>query len=147
MSDNPSRTPALDQAWEATIEQDHHAIKEILGRLEATTDLHVLLPVLEELRSALAEHFVREEEPEGVHELIASMSPNTVASLQNVLGEHQAFRERLDSLINGARACLEGPLAEVLREAAVLSENLHDHEARETALFTDAAFTDLGRSS
>ena len=138
MSDN--------QVWEATIDQDHRAILEIVGRLEATTDLHVLLPVLEELRDALAAHFAREEGPEGLHELISSMSPNTVASLQNVLGEHSAFTERLDDLIESARACLEGPLAEILRGAAGLSKSLRDHEARETALFTDAVFTDLGRT-
>lgn len=135
------------QAWEATIDQDHRAIQEILGRLQATTDLHVLLPALEELRGALAAHFAREEEPEGLHEIISSMSPNTVASLQNVLGEHRAFAERLDGLIDSARACLEGPLAEILRGTAELSESLRDHEARETALFTDAVFIDLGRSS
>ncbi len=135
------------QAWEATIDEDHREIKEILGRLHGTTDLHVLLPALEALRDALAEHFEREEEPDGMHEIISSMAPNTVASLQNVLAEHPVFTERLDGLIESARACLEGPLAEILRDTAALSESLHDHEARESALFTDAVFTDLGRSS
>jgi len=147
MIEDASQTTAISPSWEATIEQDHQAIKRILGRVEATTDLHLLLPVLQELRDALAEHFVREEEPEGLHELIASMSPNTVASLQNVLGEHRIFLERLEGLIGRARSCCEGPLAEILGEAAALSQSLHDHEARETALFTDAVFTDLGRSS
>ncbi len=147
MTEEPSKTTSIDKAWEASIEQDHHEIKEILERLDATTDPQVTLPLLEELRGALLEHFEREEEPDGLHEIIASMAPNTVASLQNVLGEHQDFIVRLDSLIARARACLEGPLAEIARDSAALTNSLRDHEARETALFTDAVFTDLGRSS
>ena len=147
MIEDASKIPAFDRAWEDTIEHDHHAIKEILGRLEATMDPHLLLPILEELRMSLVEHFAREEAPEGLHEIIATMSPNTVASLQNILGEHQHFVVRLDSLIERTRKMVRGPLAEVLRDAAALSESLHDHEARETELFTDAVFTDLGRSS
>ena len=146
MSEHSSQTTAIDPEWEASIERDHHEIREILKRLGATTDLHVMLPLLEELRDALAEHFEREEAPGGTHEIIASMAPNTVASLQNVLGEHQVFTARLDDLIARARACLEGPLATILSDARTLTESLHDHEARETALFTDAVFTDLGHS-
>ncbi len=145
MSEDPKR--AVDPAWEASIEEDHDEIKEILGRMQATTDPHVLLPVLEELRGALREHFAREEEPDGMHEIVTSMAPNSVASLQNILGEHEVFTERLDRLIERARACVEGPMARILHDAAELSESLHDHEARESALFTDAVFTDLGRSS
>ena len=147
MIEEPSKTESFERAWEESIERDHGAIKAILEGLETTTDLHRLLPLCEQLRAALEQHFAREEEPEGLHELIASLAPNTVASLQNVLGEHQGFLERLDRLIASARACLEGPLAEILRDTAALSRNLRDHEARETKLFTDAVFTDLGRSS
>ena len=147
MIEDPSKVPDFDRAWEDTIEHDHHAIKEILERLEATTDLHILLSILEELRMSLVEHFAREEAPEGLHEIIASMSPNTVASLQNVLAEHRDFLVRLDRLIEQARTVVNGPMADILQDAAGLAESLHDHEARETALFTDAVFTDLGRSS
>ena len=146
MSEDASKVQA-DKAWEDEIEDDHHAIKEILERLEATMDPHLLLPILEELRMSLVAHFAREEAPEGLHEIIADMSPNTVASLQNILGEHEHFVVRLDSLIERTRAAVKGPLAEILRDATALSESLHDHEARETELFTDAVFTDLGRSS
>ncbi len=144
MIEDPSKTTAADKTWEEAIEQDHDAIKEILARIEATSDLHVLLPLFERLRVELLEHFEREEAPEGEHDIITNMAPNTVASLQNVLGEHPVFIERLDSLIERARACLEGPLAEILRDAVALLESLHDHEAREMALFNDAVFSDLG---
>ena len=147
MIEDASKIPAFDRAWEDTIEHDHHAIKEILERLEAARDPHVLLSILKELHVSLVDHFAREEAPEGLHEIIASMSPTTVASLQNILGEHEQFLVRLDSLIERLRALVKGPLAEILEGAAALSESLHDHEARETELFTDAVFTDLGRSS
>ncbi len=140
-------TPAFEQTWEKTIEHDHYAIKKILRRLETTTDLHHLVPILDELHTCLLEHFAREEAPAGLHELIASMAPDTVATLQNVLGEHQGFLERLDRLRTKAQKCLEGPIAAVLRDTGVLSESLHAHETRETRLFADAVFTDLGRSS
>ena len=147
MIEDATKVPAFDKAWEETIEHDHHAIKEILERLEATMDPHLLLPILEELRMSLVEHFAREEAPEGLHEIIADMSPTTVASLQNILGEHEQFLVRLDSLIERTRKVVRGPLAEILGDVASLSESLHDHEARETDLFTEAVFTDLGRSS
>ncbi len=145
MTSDPTKLPDFDQAWGETIERDHHAIKEIVGRMESTTDLHRLLPILEELRAALVDHFAHEEAPDGLHELIASMSPETVATLQNVLCEHQDFLRRLDGLIECVQACLAGPLADVLEGAASLAASLRDHEARETVLFTDAVFTDLGR--
>lgn len=145
MIEDISKIPAFDQTWDETIERDHHAIKEILERVEAATDPHRLVSLLEELRTSLVEHFEREEAPEGLHDIIANMSPNTVATLQNVLGEHRDFLVRLDRLLAQTRACIEGPVAEVLRDTATLSKRLHDHEARETTLFTDAVFTDLGR--
>ncbi len=135
---------AAGQTWEESIEADHDAIKEILDRIEATSDLHVLLPLLEQLRTSLLEHYEREEAPEGDYDIIANMAPDTVASLQNILGEHKVFVERLGGLIERARACLEGPLAEILRDAGSLLESLHEHEAREMALFNDAVFSDLG---
>ena len=147
MTEDLSKNPAFDPAWKNKIEEDHHAIKEILEGLEATTDLRHLLSLLDELRSSLVEHFAREEAPEGLHEIISSMSPNTVASLQNILGEHQEILGRLDRLRVKTRACLEGPVAALLDNTATLSESLRDHEVRETRLFTDAVFTDLGRSS
>ncbi len=147
MIEDPSKTTAGHQSWEETIEDDHDVIKGLLGRLDATTDLHVLSPLLEQLRGALVDHFAREEAPEGEHELIESMAPHTVASLQNILAEHPVFVERLDDLIARAQACLKGPMAEILLDAGALAQSLRDHEARETALFTDAVFTDLGRSS
>ena len=147
MIEDASKAQAFDKTWEDTIEHDHHAIKEILERLEATMDPHLQLPILEELRMSLVEHFAREEAPEGLHDIIADMSPTQVASLQNILGEHEQFLARLASLIERTRALVRGPLAEILKDAAALSESLHDHESRETELFTDAVFTDLGRSS
>ncbi len=135
---------AAGQTWEEALEQDHDAIREILERVGATSDLNVLLPLLERLRVALLEHFEREEAPEGDYDLIANMAPETVASLQNILGEHQVFVEHLDRLIERIRACLEGPLAAILRDAGLLSESLQAHEAREMALFNDAIFSDLG---
>ena len=147
MTEDPGKVLAFDQAWQDTIEQDHHSIKEILERLEATTDPCRLVPLLDELRASLVDHFAREEAPDGMHEIVANMSPNIVASLQNVLGEHEDILDRLDRLRRRAVECLEGPVAAVRAGAAELSENLRAHEARETKLFTDAVFTDLGRSS
>ena len=75
-----------------------------------------------------------------------SIEGGTTEVMQNILGEHAPFLVRLDGLIERTRAVVEGPLAEILRDAAALSESLHDHEARETELFTNAVLTDLGSS-
>lgn len=147
MSKEPRKILAFDQAWQNTIEQEHDSIKEILERLEAATDPLRLLSLLDELRASLVKHFVREEAPEGLYEIIANMSPTMVASLQNVLAEHQEILGRLDRLRVRTLDCLKGPIAAVLSDAAELSSSLRTHEERETKLFTDAVFSDLGRSS
>ncbi len=151
LEDEMSRTEtdarSSKQQFHAEIDEDHQALKELLSQLEETTDLQLLLSLLQRLRSQLLEHYEREESPEGLHEVISSLAPSQVATLQNVLGEHREILKRLDDLDRQVQECLEGPVAEVRRATDGLLEFLHDHEARESALFTEAVFTDLGRSS
>ena len=147
MNENSGKVLAFDQAWQETIEKDHHSIKEILERIDATADPNRLLSLLRELRTSLVQHFEREEAPEGMHEIVSNMSPSSAASLQNVLGEHREFLAELDALRQRAREVLDGPVAKLCAGAAALSQSLRTHEARESRLFTDAIFTDLGRSS
>jgi Hemerythrin HHE cation binding domain len=147
MNQNPGKVLAFDQTWQQSIEQDHHSIKEVLERLDATADPNRLLALLDELRTSLVEHFAREEAPEGMHEIVSSMSPSSAASLQNVLAEHGDLLAHLDRLRQRTREIIEGPVAGLRADAAALSQSLRSHEARESRLFTDAVFTDLGRSS
>ena len=52
--------PSPNAREAASIEQiadEHRALGESLSRLEKTTDLHLLMPRLEKLRSQLAHHF------------------------------------------------------------------------------------------
>jgi hypothetical protein len=129
------------------IAHEHSALKESLGRMEKTCDLKVLVPMLQEFRTRLEVHFTREEAPSGFHEIIGETAPHLLAYLQRLFDEHRDLLVEVDRVSEKARVCLEGPLAEVMREVAALSQRIQVHEARETSLLGDAMYTDLGESS
>ena len=131
----------------ARIAGDHEVLKESLRRLEETTDLRQLVQMLDELRAHLEAHFVREEAPEGFHEMIGDSAPHLLAYLQRLFEEHQEFLQDIERLSEKARKVFEGPVNEVLCEVGSLCRRLQLHESREAALLGEAMYTDLGESS
>jgi hypothetical protein len=129
------------------IAEEHRALGEVLARVEAATDLPALLAALGELRALLIPHFAGEEADEGFEGLLGRRAPHLLGHLEHVLGEHGEILEDLDRLTAQACACLEGPVAAVLREGAALAARLHAHEAKETELLVGAVYTDLGTAS
>ena len=130
-----------------SIEQEHRALKETLGRLECTTDLKLLIPMLSELRARLELHFAHEEGPAGLHQVVGDSAPHLLTYMQRLFDDHQRLLSTIDGVTERARQCLDGPMAAVLGDVASLSAELRLHEARETALLGDAMYTDLGESS
>ncbi len=147
MKEQRSGLNSADQAPRDQIAHEHSALKESLGRMEKTSDLRVLVPMLEEFRMRLEIHFTREEAPSGFHEIIGDTAPHLLANLQRLLDEHRELLAQVNRVSEKARACLDGPLAEVMREVTALSQRVQVHEARETSLLGDAMYTDLGESS
>lgn len=126
---------------------EHLALKEILARIEAATDLPRLLALLAELRGLLVPHFATEEADEGFENLLGRRAPHLLGGLEAVLDEHAVILADLDRLAAAARACLDGPVAEVRAQAANLVARLHAHEEKETELLVGAVYDDLGTPS
>lgn len=129
------------------IAEEHRALREILTRVETATDLPALLAALGELRALLIPHFAGEEADEGIEGLLGRRAPHLLSHLEHVLGEHAEILEDLDRVTACACACLDGPVAEALREAAALAARLHAHEEKETELLVGAVYTGLGTAS
>lgn len=130
-----------------SIEQEHKALRETLDRLDRTSDLKILIPMLNELRACLDLHFVHEEGPAGLHQVVGDSAPHLLTYVQRLFDDHQKLLSTIDGVTERARQCADGPLAAVLRDVAAFSEALRTHEGRETALLGDAMYTDLGESS
>ncbi len=129
----------------ADIETQHRELRHMLGAIEATTELAQLVPLLEELRDGLREHFADEErEDGGLAEAVGASAPRHLRRLDELLGEHRQLLETLDGLIARGRMLLDGSVSDVVRDARALSEQLKRHEARETELLTDAVYADIG---
>lgn len=126
------------------IAEEHRTLRTLLERLEATTDLQVLLPRLDELRRLLARHFAREEAPDGLHRVVDGSAPHLTVSVQGLFEEHRECLAELERLASKAHVIVEGPLAELRRGVADLCRQLHEHEAAETELLAGALYDDLG---
>jgi hypothetical protein len=127
--------------------EDHRALQVVLGRVEGTRDLNLLIPLLEELHRLLQGHFSREEAPDGPYRTIEEAAPHHLGRLQDLVEEHRAFLAQIRELEGKIRACLDGPVAEIHVAVRGLCDRLQQHEADETGLFMDALYTDLGESS
>lgn len=127
--------------------EDHRALQVVLGRVEGTRDLNLLIPLLEELHRLLQGHFSREEAPDGPYRTIEEAAPHHLGRLQELVEEHRAFLSGIRDVETKVRACLDGPVAEIHHSVRELCDRLQQHEADETSLFMDALYTDLGESS
>jgi hypothetical protein len=141
---NASPATGASAASRHEIAEEHRLLRRTLERIERTAELGALVAELGELRTLLVEHFAREEAPEGLHRVIDTSAPHLMASVQGLFDEHRECLETLDRLTEEARACLEGPVADVRRELGELCRRLHAHEAAETELLSGALYDELG---
>jgi len=118
------------------------ALKEILREVTATQDIVAVIPRLMKLRALLVAHFATEEAPDGMT-AVMSEHPRYLPKIEEIFGEHEAFLRDVDDILRRAKLHAEGPKA-VFRDLALLAERLHDHEARESEILTEATYTDLG---
>ena len=129
------------------IADEHKALEESLGRLEKTTDPHLLLPRLEKLRSQLEHHFAGEEASGGIRRDVTSNAPYLLGALDKIFDEHREFLGDIDALHVKIRDCVEGPVAEILESISALARRLRAHEVRETELLSDVYYTDFGEGA
>lgn len=141
---NTSTKEAAPKASLARIADEHRALEEAVERLGKTTDPHKLIPRLEKLRHQLEHHFASEEALDGLREDVTTVAPFLLGSLDKIFEEHAQFLDAIDAVDAKTRACVEGPLAEILDDVLVLIRRLRDHEERETELLSDAYYIDYG---
>ena len=70
----------------------------------------------------------------------------TAWAFEKLVEDHRALLQEISVVRDDARACLEGPVKEVLRAAQELAGKLRKHESQETEMFMDAMYTDLGET-
>jgi Hemerythrin HHE cation binding domain len=129
----------------ADIAAQHRELREMLGAIEGTDELTRLLPLLEQLRDELREHFSDEErEDGGLADAVGSSAPRHLRRLGALLSEHRRLLETIDELIVRGRTLVDGPVRDLERDARALSRELKRHEAQETELLTDAVYADIG---
>jgi hypothetical protein len=130
------------------MEQDvlaqHRTIQDAARQMESARDLDELLRRLAGFRALLVPHFASEEAPEGYFDVVRSHASCHVGWVDEFGREHRAFLAEIDQLSERARACIAGPVAEILRQAADLTRRLREHEARENDLLIDALYVDIG---
>jgi len=128
---------------EQVLEQ-HHRIQQMARQVGDAPDLAELLRRLEEFRTTIVPHFAGEEAPGGFFDLIRGRAARHLDRVQQLETEHGTLLREVDRLADRARACLAGPVAEILRQAGALARGLTDHEARENRLLVDTLYIDVG---
>jgi len=122
------------------IEHEHRRIRSSLELLEQATDLGAILQTLRDLKPLLEHHFAHEEGNDGIHDIIGLTAPNLVPSVQDLFDEHKQFLELLGELTSEVARAREIIFAGRDR----LIHGLRSHEERETELFSQAAYSELG---
>jgi hypothetical protein len=138
-ADAPS--PADGPEAARSIEAEHDELRALLGDLEAAPFAE-LLPLLEQLRSLLVEHFQTEEGPDGL-EAVTQKQPQFLPRLSEIFDEHRAFLTGLEQLTARVQACAKEQQF-ALDAVRALAKKLHEHEAKENELLGDVLYTDLG---
>ena len=124
--------------------EDHRKIRELTGRLAQAPSLLELLRRLQELRALMAPHFREEEAPGGFFEIVSTQASRHLGAVRQLEQEHAALLSEIDGVAERARACLMGPVAEILKQAKALVRRIESHESRENELLIDALYVDVG---
>ena len=122
----------------------HEQIYAAVRQLEHARDLVELLESLQHFRRLIVAHFDDEETPGGFFDVVRTRSSRHLEVLERLGKDHGTFLDDLDGAAARARACLAGPVAEILKQGVQLAWRLRDHEARENRLLIDAMYTDSG---
>lgn len=136
------KDPPLDPET-ARLVEEHREIKAAMAGLQQVDDVRELLRRLHAFRAVVTAHFEAEVTPGGFFDSLRTRGSSNVGQLAALEREHWTLFAELDALTQAASACLAGPIADVFDGAKALARHLADHEARETAAFMDALYTDI----
>ena len=103
-----------------------------------------MVACLRELGTLMAEHFADEErEFDRLRDDVRSRSPELRNALHEIAEDHKELLERVDALSWYAKQ-KHRPASKLRRLGKRFQERLARHEARETAIFQDSIWADLG---
>lgn len=123
---------------------EERRIAEMARSLHRTQGLGELARSLRHLRFTLEVHFASEEVPDGFFDMIRDRAAVYVAQVEQLRQEHVALIRDVDLVLDRVRACLAGPVADIMAHAGTLADRIEQHEAREIALLGEAMSTDYG---
>jgi hemerythrin len=139
MNQNPNPAEAKKQ-----ILDDHRQIGELTAKVAATGNAVEMATCLKQLLPLLLRHFKEEEdEIDGLHANIQKRTPQQQNALLGLKEEHKQLLDRVHLLLSIAQETKGGgPKLQLLGKQ--LQERLAAHEAKETELFLDSIWTDIG---
>jgi hypothetical protein len=122
----------------------HRRISALTQKLGVVSRADDMVASLRELATLLAAHFAEEEaEFDGLHENIRKRSPELQHGLQELEQEHMQLLERVHALMSIAQQ-ERLPVPKLRQLGKQFQERLAQHEAKETGVFQDSIWTDLG---
>lgn len=135
----PKQKPAQQK-----ILDDHRQIGELLGKIAGTGVATEIAASLDALLPVLIRHFQEEEdEIDGLHIDIQRRSPQQHQALLGLKSEHVQLLAAARDLLLQAKAA-KGSSDKLQKLGVQLKERLATHESKETELFLDSIWTDIG---
>lgn len=126
---------------------DSSRVELMAQQLTQARGLGGLVRSLKELRATLERHFAEEEAPDGFFDMVGERSAHHLGPIAQLRQQHVAFLRETDMIAALAQACLAGPVAEVLKQAADLARRIQQHEMRESDLLVEAMNSDADAGS
>lgn len=133
MPSNLTLVPIGLSAAAQAVRIDHQRIDDQLESVVAARDLRSLAGVLERLSSSLDAHFLHEEAPGGLFELLADHVSGKAPRVQRLVEEHDRMLVMVRGLAARARALADRE-RDLYEEAIRFIERLHEHETVEDCL-------------
>ena len=123
---------------------DSSRVELMAQQLKQAHGLGALVHSLKELRAILERHFSEEEAPDGFFDMVRERSAHHLGRIAQFRQQHDAFLRETDTIAALAQACLAGPVAEILKQAADLARRIEQHEMKESDLLVEAMNSDAG---
>jgi hypothetical protein len=119
-------------------------IADMARSLHRVQGLGQLAQSLRTLRFTLEVHFCSEEAPDGFFDMIRDRATMYVGRVEQLRQEHVALLRETELILDRIRACIAGPVAEIMKQAGTLADRIERHEASESDLLGEAMSTDTG---
>lgn len=137
-------TAKPDPTSKKRILDDHKAIGALLAQCTSATEASVIHQSMTKLQALLGRHFAEEEaQLAGLDERPQPPAPRFANSVRGLIEEHRELLVSVRDLIDRA-AQAQGDCASLRESSTALQARFVAHEARETEIFVESIWTDIG---